>query len=61
MLRRGGTLVRRIGSQYRLLLTVGTADAGRTLLEAARESGAQVREFYPASRSLEDIFLEAVE
>src|SRR5207245_1485371 len=36
-------------------------DPGRTLLEAARESGAQVRGFRPALRSLEDIFLEAVE
>ena len=28
---------------------------------AARESGAQVRGFRPAERSLEDIFLEAVD
>jgi ABC-2 type transport system ATP-binding protein len=36
-------------------------DPGRTIFEAAKESGAQVRGFHPALRSLEDIFLEAVE
>src|SRR5262249_43185856 len=36
-------------------------DPGRSLFEAAKESGAQVPGFHPALRSLEDIFLEAVE
>jgi ABC-2 type transport system ATP-binding protein len=33
---------------------------GQMLFEAARESGAQVRGFRPAQRSLEEIFMEAV-
>lgn len=33
---------------------------GQLLFEAARESGAQVRGFRPAQRSLEEIFMEAV-
>lgn len=31
------------------------------VFEAARESGAQVRGFQPAQRSLEDIFMGAVD
>lgn len=36
-------------------------DFARVLFSLARETGAQVRGFHPARRSLEDVFLEAVE
>ena len=58
---RGGEVVRQLGSQYRFALSNGADDLGRILFEAAIESGAQVRGFRPALRSLEDIFMEAVE
>jgi hypothetical protein len=59
---RGGTLSHRQGSQVRFEFAAGTplSDAGARLFSAARESGAQVRGFRPAQRSLEDVFLEAV-
>ena len=50
-----------LGGQYRLAFADGLADPGKTLFEAAVESGAQVRGFHPSARTLEDIFLEAVE
>jgi len=59
--RRGGEVLRQTGNHYRLSLTNGAADVGRLLFEAAKESGAQVRGFKPALRTLEDIFMEAVE
>jgi len=58
---RGAKLVHQLGARYRLSLPEGGRDTGRQLFEAARESGAQVRGFHPALRSLEDIFMEAVE
>ncbi len=61
MQERGGEVTRQLGTHYRLQLAGGTTDVGRVLFEAARDSGAQVRGFRPASRSLEDIFLEAIE
>jgi ABC-2 type transport system ATP-binding protein len=59
--KRGAEVLRQFGSHYRLRLMDGEAGLSRMLFEAARESGAQVRGFRTASRSLEDIFLEAVE
>ena len=59
--RRGAKVLQHIGSQYRVEMPEGTLDPGRELFAAARESGAQVRGYRPAVRSLEDIFLEAVE
>ncbi len=59
---RGATLVREMGNQYRFTLNGNSAtEVGRMLFECARVSGAQVRGFRPAVRSLEDIFLEAME
>jgi ABC-2 type transport system ATP-binding protein len=59
--KRGASVGGRDGTRYRLTFQDGTADPGRLLLEAAQESGAQIRGFRPAMRSLEDVFLEAVE
>jgi ABC-2 type transport system ATP-binding protein len=61
LLRRGAEMVPQPGVRCRVLLPNGNADAGRVLFEAAKEANAQVRGFRPALRSLEDIFLEAVE
>jgi ABC-2 type transport system ATP-binding protein len=60
---RGGILTMRAGARYHFAFA-NAHDNGRidqTLFEAARESSAQVRGFRPAQRSLEDIFMEAVE
>ena len=59
--RRGVTISEQEGNRYRIRLPEETTDPGRVVLEAARESGAQLRGFRPAVRSLEDVFLEAVE
>lgn len=61
MQRRGGRLMHEAGSRYRIALDLQGGDPGKQVFEAARESGAQVRGLRPALRSLEDIFLEAVE
>ena len=68
MTRRGAELGGRQGTRCRFTLAdnggggdIPPAAAGRLIFEAAREAGAQVRGFRPAQRSLEDIFLEAVE
>lgn len=50
-----------IGSQYRFLNVGADGDIGSLLFAAAKETGAQVRGFRTALRSLEDVFLEAVE
>ena len=50
-----------IGSQYRVLNVGAEGDIGSLLFAAAKETGAQVRGFRTALRSLEDVFLEAVE
>ncbi len=50
-----------IGSQYRVLNVGADGDIGELLFSAAKETGAQVRGFRTALRSLEDVFLEAVE
>ena len=57
---RGAELVAREGARCRFRFG-DSASPGRLLFEAARETGAQVRGFHPAQRTLEDIFLEAVE
>ncbi len=58
---KGIKVLTQYGAKYRLSLPDGTVDAGRLLFETAKESGAQIRGFHTALRSLEDIFLEAVE
>lgn len=61
LVRRGADVSQQLGARLRVGLPAGTSDPGRLLFETARETGAQVRGFQPALRSLEDIFLEAVE
>ncbi len=58
---RGVTVQDVVGPRCRLVFPDGNGAVGRTLFEVAKESGAQVREFRAAQRSLEDVFLEAVE
>jgi len=57
---RGGHIVNRLGSRCRLSLPEATLDPVREVLAAAVATGAQVRGVRPATRSLEDIFMEAV-
>jgi ABC-2 type transport system ATP-binding protein len=59
--RRGAEVMHTLGGQYRLAFADGLSDPGKTLFEAAAEAGAQVRGFHPSARTLEDIFMEAVE
>jgi len=60
--RRSVTLAHSQGSRCRFTFPpeVGASSVGQILFTAARESGAQVRGFRPAQRSLEEIFMEAV-
>lgn len=59
--KRGITVESQVGTHYRLVLPDSTSDPGREVFLAARDSGAEVRGFQPTIRSLEDIFIEAVE
>ena len=59
--KRGATLMHQLGNRYRLLLSNDLENAGGQFFAAARETGAQVRGFHAAVRSLEDIFMEAIE
>jgi ABC-2 type transport system ATP-binding protein len=59
--KKGGALTTRQGPLCRFTFADTNGATGRLILEAAKESGAQVRGFRPAERSLEDIFLEAVD
>ena len=63
MARRGGVEAYRQGSSVRFAFHAGDPGrgAGRLIFEAARESQTQVRGFRPAQRSLEDVFLEALD
>jgi ABC-2 type transport system ATP-binding protein len=58
---RQGEVLRQIGPQYRVVFPDMDADPGRLIFQIAREAGVQVRGFQPALRSLEDIFMEAIE
>lgn len=57
----GLELVREVGERYRLRAPDASTDPARAVFLAAREAGAQVRSLQPAQRSLQDVFLEAVE
>jgi ABC-2 type transport system ATP-binding protein len=59
--KRGATLTLQHGSRCRFTFADNAQSVGRHILETARESGAQVRGFKSAQRTVEDIFLEAVE
>lgn len=61
MTARGAKVLAQIGGQYRFGMPETVEDVGRFLFETARQTGAQIRGFRPAQRSLEDIFLEAVQ
>ena len=61
MLRRGAALLNETGSILRFALNNNAQEAGRLVFTSAREVGAQVRSFQPAQRSLEDIFMGAVD
>ncbi len=56
----GAQVVSRQGSHCRIAFPADTRDTGKLLFAAAGESGAQVRGFLPAQRTLEDIFMEAM-
>lgn len=57
---RGGEVIQQEGYSYRFSVPGEPEAQGILILQAARESGVQVRGFGPAVRSLEDAFLEAV-
>lgn len=61
VVRRGGGIVSRLGSLYRIRLPDGADDPARFLFDCAAECRAQLRGFRPAARSLEDVFVEAIE
>ena len=56
----GAVLLRQVGSRYRFELP-NAQQIGKTFFEAARAANAQVRGFSPAQRSLEDVFMEALD
>lgn len=56
----GGAVLTSEGSRCRLRLPENTSDPVRAVLRAAVASGAQVRGIRPATRSLEDVFVEAM-
>ncbi len=57
----GAKPIREQGSSYRFAFPATLGNLGQTLFTVAKETQAQVRGFRPAQRSLEDIFLEAIE
>jgi ABC-2 type transport system ATP-binding protein len=59
--KRGAELAGHQGASCRFTFSQGTPNVGRLIFEAAKESETQVRSFRPAQRSLEDVFMEAVE
>lgn len=57
----GAKLLHSLGAHYRFeFKQTSTTDIGALMLHAARTAGAQVRGFEPATRTLEDVFLEAI-
>ena len=57
----GAKPLREMGSSYRFAFPATLGNLGQAVFITARETGAQVRGFRPAQRSLEDIFMEAIE
>jgi ABC-2 type transport system ATP-binding protein len=57
----GCRLVTSMGSQLRLALSEDAGDPGALVFGIALSSGAQVRALRPALRSLEDVFMEAID
>ena len=60
MIQRGGKMIARTGAKYRFSFETDKG-GGRDIFAAAKAANAQVRGFQPAQRSLEDVFMEAVE
>jgi ABC-2 type transport system ATP-binding protein len=58
---RGLTVQNVLGSRYRVTHDGTDPNIGGLIFAAAKDAGAQVRGFAPALRSLEDVFIEAVE
>ena len=59
--RQGVTMLNQTANLYRFGFPDDTKNAGKIIFESAKRVGGQVRGFKPATRSLEDIFLEAIE
>ena len=57
----GGTVGEIKGNRVRVAFADGTKGFGTLVFRAAKLSGAQVRGFAPAQRSLEDVFMEAID
>lgn len=57
----GGTVGEVKGNRVRVAFADGTKGFGTLVFRAAKLSGAQVRGFAPAQRSLEDVFMEAID
>jgi len=58
---RGGSLERNNGALCQFTFPAGVESIGRRIFEAAQESQTQVRKFRETQRSLEEIFMEALE
>ncbi|MGI8924922.1 MAG: ABC transporter ATP-binding protein [Fimbriimonadales bacterium] len=58
--KQSGEVVSSLSYRYRVQFPEGFSQATRAVFAAALESGAQVRVFQPAQRTLEDAFLEAL-
>lgn len=56
----GGKILQAENRHYRVQFSCTNIDAGRRIFQAAMETGAQVREFRVAERSLQEAFLEAI-
>jgi len=57
----GLEIVREAAGRYRLRAPDDLPDPARAVFLTAREVGAQVRSLQPAQRSLQDVFMEAIE
>lgn len=58
--RTGATVVSSLGSRCRLSLPQNADDPAALIFRVALDTGAQVRAYKPALRSLEDVFMEAI-
>lgn len=56
----GGRILQAENRRYRVQFECTNIEAGHRIFQASRETGAQVREFRVAERSLQEAFLEAI-
>jgi ABC-2 type transport system ATP-binding protein len=61
ILSKGAKLIHADRNIYRIQASGFPSDAGRLIFQAAKETGAQVRGYHVATRSLEEAFLEAIQ